>query len=516
MSCSSGIKPLQFTIQNVTLTKDGRALSNGVAIQIGTPPQTFALTPTTLLNNTFVNNIATCGSDSNTTCVSVIGGGFDPLASSTFKESTADAWNGSIESEADVFLNSDSLYFNDVLTAAGHQILGFPLLIQTTGITAYAGLGLGLNSTFINRLVHADLAPSRSWSMAPGVYSDTGAGSLIIGGYADRFYTGKLRQKNVTDECQTCFDMSSMLWTSGGNAVELLPNQTQGNADSPFQIIVDPYYPTMTVPDAMLWRWGNTTNGTWSPELYLHTYHANNVPNGTLTITLNNGLKTIIPSTALFDPPAYDNGILSDYRNSTDNATVLSVFQPWSVYLGASASLPTNAGLFGMPYAAYVYLIRDYERQTLAIANADPSAQISGDAQAICSTSSKKSGGSSNHAGAIAGGVVGGVIGLALIVGLIWFLLRRGNKKARAAAAGGSVEVDGLHKAELPPISAVPPHYPGVNGGDNKFEKPSEPNAPIQEMLAEHATSEAPGTIAPPPKELPSEEGKVFRSELPA
>lgn len=36
---------------------------------------------------------------------------------------------------------------------------------------------------------------------------------------------------------------------------------------------------------------------------------------------------------------------------------------------------------------------------------------------------------SSSNTGAIAGGVVGGVVGLALIAGLVWFLMRRKRKQ---------------------------------------------------------------------------------------
>ncbi|KAH8807420.1 hypothetical protein F5884DRAFT_880494 [Xylogone sp. PMI_703] len=69
-----------------------------------------------------------------------------------------------------------------------------------------------------------------------------------------------------------------------------------------------------------------------------------------------------------------------------------------------------------------------------------------------------KSSSSKSHAGAIAGGVVGGVVGLALVIGAIWFYMRRNRSKAAAAAlkpdnslpTGGKQELDGQEKENIP------------------------------------------------------------------
>lgn len=504
MSCFSDVKPLQFTFQNTTLTDDGRAHSNGIAVQIGTPPQTFALTPSTLMNNTFINNIATCGSQSNSSCISVIGGGYDPSASSTFTSTTSDAWNGSAEGVTDALLGTPAIYFNDVLTVASQKVPGFPLLIEATGTSVYAGLGLGRNSTFMSRLLEANLVPSRSWALYPGMYSDTGAGSLIIGGYADRFYTGQLRHKNLSNtEYIPRWQITGMEYQTGSRTVDLLPN---GTSES-FTAVIDPYFPNLTVPDEMLWKWGNATNGTWAPEVLSHTYTANNVPTGNITVTLANGLRTIIPYEALFSPPAYDNGISSSVRNVSDN-TVYSILNPWSAF-GADPS-PTSAAIFGVPYAAMVYMIMDWEKKQASIANANQAAQIGGDAIAICGSSSSKGAGSSNNTGAIAGGVVGGVVGLALIAVLAWFFWKRKRRSATAKRKDESTttRLSGTDKAELPQYNAVDHVSPTGKQG--------EAGAPVQEMAAQHTTPEMPGTQHAPPMELPVTDGKLVRSELPA
>lgn len=512
MSCSSDVKPLQFTFQNVTLTDDGRARSNGIAVQLGTPAQVFSLTPTTLLNNTFVNNIATCGSETNASCISTIGGGYDTSASSTFRSSTSDAWNGSAENGADAFIGLSAIYFNDVLTVASQVLPGFPLLIQATGANLYAGLGLGKNSTFISRLLEAKLVPSRSWSLYPGMYSDSRAGSLIIGGYADRFYHGQLHTKNLSNtDYYPNWHITAMEYQTDGQTVDLLPNGTSRS----FIGVVDSYYPTLTVPDETLWKWGNATNGTWSPEDFLYTYDVNNVPTGNITVTLNNGLTTTIPNEALFDPPAYDNGLLSSVRNGTDN-TIYSVFQPWDVWLSVgSTAKPTDSAILGVPYAAMVYIIMDWEKKQVSIANANQAAEIGGGATTICGSSKKGSG--SSHTGAIAGGVVGGVVGLALIAALAWFVWRRKQRNAKTgtAAAGAKVkdpstfgDLGVADKAEMPQENAV------------DYKSPSESKgaivAPAQELSGQHVTQEMPGTQQAPPTELPAKSERIIRSELPA
>ena len=510
MSCSSKVEPLQFTFQNITLTNDGRAQSNGIAVQIGTPPQTFALTPVTSFDNIFVNNIATCGSDSNSSCVALIGGGYDASASSTFTSTTHDAWNGSAEEGVDTLIGASAIYFNDVVTVASQKLQGFPLFIEATGVYIYAGLGLGKGSTFITQLLEAKMVPSRSWSLYPGMYSDTGAGSLIIGGYADRYYTGQLYHQNLSDtNSAPIWQMTGLEYQTSNSTIDLLPTGVSGSIFG----YIDSYYPELIVPNEIFWKWGNATNGMLSPEGLWHTYPPGNVPTGNITVTLANGLKTTIPNEALFDPPAYTNGLLSSFRNGSDN-TVFSMLAPWEV-LGQGGV--TDRLVLGVPYAAMVYMIMDFESQQQSIANANQAAQISGDAIPICGSSSSD-GGSSNNTGAIAGGVVGGVVGLALLAVLAWFLWRR--KKKRNVMAGASTEaarvvdpstvkdVNVMSKAELPQYNDV--NHISPNTTD------SATSLPVQELPAQNPTSEMPDTQRAPLGELPASDGNVVRSELPA
>lgn len=94
--------------------------------------------------------------------------------------------------------------------------------------------------------------------------------------------------------------------------------------------------------------------------------------------------------------------------------------------------------------------------------------------------SNNTSGGSSTNVGAIAGGVVGGVLGLALIAGLIWFLLRQRRRRM------------GRNTAPAPHYqsSADPKYYPV---------QPVEADSSREraEMDAEHPMHELPGRGKP-------------------
>lgn len=519
MSSSSQPQPLLLKYTNNTVSTDDGAISNGIAFQLGEPPQLFSLTPSTLLNNTYFNSLSTCGSNPNDTCIASIGGGFTPSASSTFRASNINAFNGSAETNGDVLIGQPALYFNDVLTIdSGRALYGFPALLQRN-VNIYGALGIGKNSTFINWLADSGFIPSRSWSLFTGVYAKARGGALILGGYADRFYTGQLHTKNITDGafCPACFNVSGLEYEAGGVTVNLLPDANQS-----MWTVIDPYWPTLIVPDECLWKFGNATQGDWHYSDFSFHYPSNNVPTGNITVTLDNGLKTTIPWSALFDPPAYDNGILANGRN---NSEVYGMLQPWWAY--TAANVPANTAVFGMPYAAFVYIIRDYERDQVKIANANQDAMITGNTTTISSTGSEggKKGGS--HTGAIVGGVVGGVVGLLLILALLWFFLRRRKRSQQTKGAEGAAskteDSDESAKSELPVYSATPhdtPHATPLTS--NTSEKPELPTAgaeadPPQELPVNRSntTQELPGEPQTPVKELPGE-GKVIRSELPA
>lgn len=117
-------------------------------------------------------------------------------------------------------------------------------------------------------------------------------------------------------------------------------------------------------------------------------------------------------------------------------------------------------------------LTQYYYKATTTSATASTS-QTSTSTSAATSTASE-SHGTSTNTGAIAGGVVGGVCGALLILGLIWFILRR--RRSSSAAK---------HEA---------PYYTGSEPGGYPT-PPEYHNATQTELHGSHASHEVPGDL---------------------
>ena len=126
VSVDCSVPPLSLPWSNITVSKDGVAVSRGIELGIGTPNQVFSFRPSTTVNNTRVANVHTCGSEANTSCVGAKGGVFDSSQSSSFVLSLKTRWNGSAtDSEGDT---GAYVYFNDVMDfQAKGSLLGYPM-----------------------------------------------------------------------------------------------------------------------------------------------------------------------------------------------------------------------------------------------------------------------------------------------------------------------------------------------------------------------------------------------------
>ncbi|KAL9062554.1 MAG: hypothetical protein Q9157_008822 [Trypethelium eluteriae] len=102
----------------------------------------------------------------------------------------------------------------------------------------------------------------------------------------------------------------------------------------------------------------------------------------------------------------------------------------------------------------------------------------------VGSGSSNSSSGSSNT-GAIVGGVVGGIAGLALVIGFVWFCLRRRRREGVAPKKSGDVQRRKTVRAELPATSA-----PVEAGGTPIYR--DEPRSGGDSLKYDHSGSHSP------------------------
>lgn len=99
MACPNGSAPLILPWANNSLVATaGTVVSRGISFSIGTPPQVFSLSPSTRLENLFVNNVAECGAAANSSCVGQVGGVFESALSTSFVQKNYANWGGSRES----------------------------------------------------------------------------------------------------------------------------------------------------------------------------------------------------------------------------------------------------------------------------------------------------------------------------------------------------------------------------------------------------------------------------------
>lgn len=475
-----------------------------MAVFAGTPPQKLSLSPSLSINNTLVNNIATCNTQSNTSCISLLGGAFNPDGSSTYRVSSLGYFNGSLEgNDISYLFNAPYVYFNDIFQVGDHATLdGFPFVMETN-ILQFGALGLGSNSTFLSSLVDANLVPSNSFSVYTGIYSEIKAGCVVAGGYSEQFYEGPLYSHQPSPAwCPACFNVTGMRWQDSNGSVDLLSGLSQKS----FIASIDPYQPYLVLPAPSFTAIQNRTGASIGVQYPVLSYPKANVPDGELVITLNNGLETTIPNYALFDPPAYDGGLLQLNRN---NSEVYGLMASYDTVTGTTGI--DNSGMLGVPYAAFTYIIRDYERNNVSIAKAAniTAANFPGNFTSICSTkkaaaSGTGGSGNSSHTGAIAGGIVGGIVGLALIcLAIWWFFIRSKRKRA------GEELVEAPLSAEHKNPNAL---ATGKNGTTS-----SSSDSPLytkhSELNATNSIQEAPTDTAK--QEMPSDADRT-RSELPA
>jgi hypothetical protein len=134
MACPNGSTPLLLPWTNNSVSAAGTILSRGISFAVGTPPQSFSLTPSTFSDNVFLNNAAECVAATNSSCIGQLGGIYDSTTSTTFAEVSYATWPGSRD-PVELASGSSSIFFNDAiafgLKPATNKLASFP--IQTNG-----------------------------------------------------------------------------------------------------------------------------------------------------------------------------------------------------------------------------------------------------------------------------------------------------------------------------------------------------------------------------------------------
>jgi hypothetical protein len=264
-ACDPSVQgPLHIPIRNVSL--QAPAVRRGVAVSIGTPPQTFAFEIDTYgsfsvptfsasctnhvnrsVNNTVVyDQSGSC--DASTPpiqCLAENGGAFDESASSTWQDASSLPVPGGAATNA---YGYDTITFNSSV-----NLSSFPIDIPRSHSFDMNALGLGTRSTILNGLYNAGVIASRSFSIYFGL---TGAdkehqmdGNLVLGGYdAAKFtgqnYTGTLTPQSGCDNGLLAFVSDILMDFPNGTSKSII-GQSSGSA---LKMCIEPNYELITVP----------------------------------------------------------------------------------------------------------------------------------------------------------------------------------------------------------------------------------------------------------------------------
>lgn len=430
---------------NVTVTTDQKAISRGIQISMGSPPQIVSLRPSTADDTLYVVNRAQCAPEYNASCIGQFGGVFDYSASNTFLQVSAGQWNGTREENPSQL---SFVHFYDTLTFGNASIYGYPAIYDEPGYGGQGVMPLGTSSDFLKIAVESGSVPSTVFGLWTGSRSIDHPvdGSLVIGGYDTTRIKGELTTFDSLDQCEMCVIITELSYEDESGSTNLFSNSSES-----LQVNLQPSQRVLYVPQNVWENFQGATGAVYN-DSYL-TYPSTNVPTGNLSVTLQNGYKTTIPAEELFYyPRGYnDDGVYEVINNTYQISTIFNT---------------TSDGYvldWGIPFMTMNYVVADYKRNQFKMAPAirtDFSSQGGGYAlQASCdpvattasaTSSSTATGGTvttssgaptspgngGSNVGPIVGGVVGGVLGLILILGGLAFLFYRHRRRNKLAATG--------------------------------------------------------------------------------
>ncbi|KAF2457873.1 aspartic peptidase domain-containing protein [Lineolata rhizophorae] len=482
-NCS--IPPVTVPIKNVLLSNG--QLRRGIAMDMGSPPQPFALLPAWFANNTYIYDYSAGSCDDLTEdgCVTLRGGLYDSSSSTTFIRFDDPAAAGADPVDNETVTDSnwgrDSLVLNSNSTLDDYP---FGIIDEdfSAGYTRQGLLGLSSNSSILNALEAAGQIASRSFSFFWGLDGATEPvrtdGGIVFGGYDAAKIDG---DQNITaqfggyDSCSSGMLITIMdveLNFPNGSSPSLSP-------DRPFVCCVLPELPfVVTLSQSPYFdnfeSLTQTSNiGRSSGEDFFNMmYPPDEVYTGDLTFKLENDIDIRVPNHQLVKPEMQVTDQGSVFENTTISVLLINSLRDAN---------EDDVLAVGKYFFTSAYLTVNLDTQSFSIFKANPTfdtdpVAINDDSSAAdCEVTGTISAGpsssptpqqtiagdgsnspSSLSGSAIAGAVVGSVFGAALIaVAVLYFLQRR---RWRKQAAGGPKD----DAVSLSTTSVEPGFNPGL------------------------------------------------------
>lgn len=435
---------------NVTVTTDQKAITRGIQLTMGSPPQIVALRPSTSDTNLYVVNEANCEPELNSTCIGTYGGVFDYRDSKTFSQVSEGQWNGTVVPSSK---SLSYIHFNDQLSFGNATIYGYPAFYDEPGYGGQGVLPLGWDADFLKIAVEDGLVPSTVFGMWTGSRSTSYPvdGSVVLGGYDTTRYKGELTTFDALPQCEMCVTVTDLVYNTDAGNFSLFSNASQA-----IQVHLQPADRMLEVPQNVWENFRDHSGGIYD-QPYL-TYYGGNPPKGNLSVTLQNGYITVIPTDELF---YYPRGYNDEGRYDVINNTY---------QLGLLTNKTNDGYVFswGVPYLTMNYIIADYKRGEFKMAPAirtdfaaqgggyilkascDPTTAVAtptptptgNTTNTIISPSASAEASKGSNTGAIVGGVVGGVLGLIAILAGIGFFIWRRRRQAAAQNAQNTTVYD--------------------------------------------------------------------------
>ncbi|KAI0095828.1 acid protease [Hypoxylon sp. NC0597] len=481
--------PIAIRVGNVTLAN--HQVARGAEIHVGDPPQPFAFLPQWPYNTSFIYGIdGHCifkrDAPTRDGCTTIRGGAYDAFASKTRQVAYPDDFQAENAPFPEISLAADNLKINEDVT-----LTEFPLgvALNDWGAEGYhpmASIGLGTNSTFLNKLQESGRIASRTWSFFWGRNGGSSTsqmdGSLVLGGYdRAKLSSGERyveRLQNSTSPCATQMIVTitdMVLNFPNGSDASIFPR----SLSTALSACIVPDYPVlMTLPtEPFVNNFFELTGGAGDHErsfginFFALKYSTNEKRyDGDMTIKFRSGLAVRVPNDQLVVP---DVDI-----DPTTGELVANYTNPDLVINGIQNINANDMPQLGRQFLSSAYLMVNQDAGQFSLWAANPAASQdlvavdanNADITAPCGPSaptiidSSSSTPSPEHAlspGTIAGAVVGSIGGF-VILGFLafWFIKKRRENPWKASEQNGVMyshaQTEAPQQPSLKPNSELP------------------------------------------------------------